>query len=131
MSSQNEVAKKHSLVMEMLKKDRLTPPAKIIDAVVKKFGSGISKADISRIRADEFQVMLGPGGHPVELGKKRNTARAAKAVRPGPQNLHATESQDRLHELLQELKGLHVSTVAFDTNGNARVVRTVQQELLV
>lgn len=131
MSSQHEVTLKHQLVTKLLARDKFTSPVDIQKEVTKKFGTGISRVDIARIRMNNHGIKLGPGGY----AHSKSGQRVKEVTRPSPPSAAAQASADRLGKLIGELqaemKMQHVSTLTVPVSGPVEAVQTVRRTIAV
>lgn len=135
MSSQHEVAQKHALVSQLLKRDKFMSPVEVMKAVTKKFGTGISRVDIARIRMNDHGIKLGPGGYAHSKSGQRVKETPAAPTPPNGTNTAALASADRLSKLIGELqaemKMQHVSTLTIPVTGPVEAVQTVRRTIAV
>lgn len=135
MSSQREVAEKHAYIEEMLDKDRFLSPATIAQAVKKRFGSGIGRAEIARIRMDKHNVRLGPGGYATDRSGNRvyPDNQKAEAVSEWPEAIPSKEAstEDRLTKLISDLRtemaSQNISDLTIPLDGRVEAVQTVRK----
>jgi hypothetical protein len=125
MSSQFEAKEKQQFVAELLAKDKLMSPAKIVTAITKKFGTGISRVDVARIRLANHGIRLGPGGFAM-------TQNGAAAARPDDEDA-TKRSNARLGRIVAELQAemrlQQVTAVTIPDHGPIETVQTVRRTI--
>lgn len=128
MSSAHEVQEKLQFVADLLKKDPLMAPQKIIDAVKKQFESGISRAEVAKVRMDNYGIKLGPGGVPLNKEGKRLQPEA-KEVEVVGGSLHRNRLDELVGELQREMRVQQVNTITIPDQGPAQALQLVKRTI--
>jgi hypothetical protein len=135
VSTQAEVQTKMQFIEDLLSKDRFASPADIISQVEKKFGSGVAKPEISKLRMEKFGIRFGPGGLAFDKDGKKVENPHGVARGRGTGNLSASKdaSTARLSTLLSqlrnEMKNNNISELHIDGTGSVKAVQTVVRML--
>lgn len=130
MSTAYEAGEKLKFIEKLLTENHLMSPNDVLKKVEKKFGSGVAKNEISRLRWEKFGVRFGPGGTP--FGRDGKPLRAKNEV-VQPTQAATTVESDRLTSLVVELKSEmkkdNISQIVIPSEGPAKAIQTTERIL--
>lgn len=130
MSTAFEAGQKLEYIETLLAKNKLMLPNDVIKAVEKKFGSGVAKNEITRLRWEKFGVRFGPGGIPFGKDGQRLTAKNEIVQ---PTQAATVQNPDKLTNLVvqlkEEMRTQHITQLVIPTDGPAKAIQTTERIL--